>query len=455
MRQPLFFAALYLLGGAFLVGFGPRRERLLCAALAFPLGIALTVFLALALISLGFAVTPLRFGLAWLALLAGFSYAGFRRGAVIDRGTLLVAAIWIVAIGVVAWWMSDRQHAAFPRFVIAISNKIAQRDLELELEWRRITRVGPIVLFLHAVARMFGVLSLSALGPLLVGSLLALLGVAVWNASTRAGASVWWRVVLVVAVLLPQTLALSYARSALALHLLGFVASWMAAEAERDGDAIRPAMVCMGGVALHGYETAFQALAILGVAVFASRVPRRAWAWPLALFSIGLVHWLSVPAGEYRYWGLEKEGMAAIAAFFAIWLAAGARPLARFRPYVAAAFALGGISWIVGQWWIAPAYTPRLLFAVGLPIVLLAVGSIAARRVGRPAVAAPAAPEPAGAFAPFGGHRRAAGLLFVAVVCFVLVTNLRVLARHHRTDAFFHQMFAHDGFHREAASAPR
>ncbi len=473
MDQALLFGGIFVFGAVFAFAFGPRRDPVLCAALAVPVGIATSVLLALALCVIGLPVTQLSMGVITGLALGGAGFAAARRGA-IDRRAQVVIAIWGVAVLFVAYWaatyfepmpkcprrvplciLNGRLHAHEEHVLDVMSGNGEERNLVLDMMWHRLPNTDFFLLVFRTLCRLVGVDRVPALYPVLAVSMGALLAVVTWRLWSRTTAPVWVRALVVVAIaaILTKDLHFAYRNYFLARHLdgaifvFGFAGLWMLAEVERDAAPVPMALVCLAAFALQSPASFVPAALMLAIATCASRIPRAQLASPLAVFTAGALLWLSYPGSEDKFPEDDQLAMAAFGAAFGLWTVLGARSVRRLAPFVAAAMGIAGIAWFGLEWSRSPQLTRQLLMVYLVPIALAALALALSRLVARRAVpVAGTATEAEGPLAMFGGRQRVTLLLFTAVIGWLVVSNTRLYFRNQRKSSVRFQLFAHDLF---------
>jgi len=468
MSQALLFAAVYLLGAMAAFAFGPRRDPLLCAALAFPVGMAACVFLTLSLLVLGLPVTQLSLGVVTAFAFAGASFAAIRRGA-LDRRALLIAAAWLVALGVLAWWAAT--HAILPKCASRVEACILNRrgynhhentlevlarlgetrELALEQMWHRIPNTSFFMLLFHTVCELVDVEVTLPLSRVMRASLLALFVVVAWRLAVRPGATRWWRALAlaVLAVILYRGLRIADRQYFLAellpasIYLFAFVTLWFLAERRRDASPLPVALGCLAAFTLQAPETLLPGVLVLAIAALGSRLPRAQLARPLGAYTFGALLWLSFPATEDKFPDDDQLGMLLFAAAFVVWLSLGGRRGRRLAPFLAAALAGVGVVWLADAWLVDPRWTRQLLVVMFLPFALLFFAFVL--RPHEPAD--PWEVEPAASpLAELGGRRRATALVFACIVTALLIGNVRLYFRNERKMTDRYQLDAHDLF---------
>jgi hypothetical protein len=364
VSQALVYFGWYALGLSVTVALGLGRRAGLAAALAFPLGMALWVTLALAALASG-----ARYD-AWLAAALVAAPMGAALIVARARGTLAqvdlvrlgtctvgaVAAALAVSVLNVAIYSYDSQQLMMFAKVLGL-----QGEMEPKL-WTALSLWGPFQIVAHSPTELIGVEYMYGLGPMTGLALLALFSLILWSILERSGATnpprrtALWCGLVVLALSSPYMMSYHFGyihtNMPTALYLLGFVGLFWLAEFERHPGLVAAAFVCLIAVALMRLEAPLTALLFIALTVFRSNLPRRwlttgmvgytavvgAWLWRLAT---------QLPE-QSRFLSQSKAHLmlAATIAFFGVWLVLDARPLRRLRPRIpqlAAALCIGAL----------------------------------------------------------------------------------------------------------------
>lgn len=300
MSQSFLFLAIQLLGLAVCMAVGPRRTPVLSCALAFPIGLAVTCLLALAMLICRVPYSPWSLGAAMAATAAAATIATARRGA--HRRDLRVAGWWTLAFAIVC--------PALSHFNVAILTNDSDTILATSFSIASAGRLTPENMFWLDGFGVFQVLAHSMFGftgreflyalPLVLGlSFIPMFAVSLWHALDAAGAAARrrsWLVALVTAALFTLSMVdyhVVYIHTNLgsAIYLFGFLALFWIAEIRSDTTWLPPAFICLIAFALHRTETPLVALLFLALTVTGSDLPRRATTGWLAAFTASMVLW--------------------------------------------------------------------------------------------------------------------------------------------------------------------
>jgi len=346
------YLALYLLGVAFQLGFGPRRQTALCCALGFLTGLALWVVAAAVVLASPFAYGERTAIAAYVVPLVVCVVAAGRRWRP-GRRELVIVAAWTAASAVLFVWLCSFDSSRFS----ADSRHIVSSALELPEDGslRYLAGKGGFHILAHSIAQFTSAdynYALSAVTGLALAPLFVVVG---WRGLERLGAAdVRARVLVVIAA--AATVGtynylwhLVYIHNNLgsAVYLFAFAATFWLAELEEDTAYLPAAFLFLAGYTLHRVEAPAFAVILVLITVFPSKLPRRALTIGLAAFTISCALWYGVVLVENapRLTDARKDQLAQVMiALLAAWLVVSRtrlRSLARHLPRaLAAVFAL-------------------------------------------------------------------------------------------------------------------
>jgi len=298
MSQTPVFVAIHLVGLAVVFGLGSRRHPALSCAVAFPVGLAVTVLAALILLVVGIPYTTWTL-LAAVAVMAVGSVLLRRSSAALDRATWRVIGWWtagfcLVSLALSHWNLSlmnwDSHRMVLLGGVIGHEGALEPRTISELQSW------GVFQVIAHSMAAFTRRDYLYSLQPVLGSSLLAIFLLSLWHATGHLGAAGRLRAAAVGLVALALFSLYAFAHHLFFIHtnlgtavyLLGFVVTFWLADLEGDAEAMPVAFVFLFALAIHRIETPIIALIALTATVMTTDLPRRAITPPLAVFT-GLV----------------------------------------------------------------------------------------------------------------------------------------------------------------------
>ncbi len=436
MSQSVLFLALHLVGLLVCLAIGPHRRPALCSALAFPVGLAVIVLLALLLLIAGIPYSAWTLGGA-AAVAVSASIVSIRRREP-SRRTMTVCAAWTLGFAAVVVPLTDVNLVVMSHdsHIFVVLGKVIAWDHELAADvFVRLDHWGVFQIVAQSMAAFTRQDFLYAL-PLVLGlSFIPVFALTLGQALAAPGAS-RRRLIAVVALVTAGLFTINmvgnshlfylHTNLSAAVFLTIFVVLFWLGESEGDATYVPIAFISLAAFALQRTETPLAALLFLPLTVLgSSQLPRRSITLWLGVFTAVVGLWYEVLAQNLS----ANPGFltptrcrlvwVALLAFYGWWLASSWRPIARFNRLMpaivagivalalAAAFIakpghmatsasvwsrtlLGLPFW--GQAWYAivalvllgllmPASRFRQVFVVGIPvsfafILLLAVGRI-------------------------------------------------------------------------------
>lgn len=297
-------AAVYALGVAVAAALWPRRDPLLVAAIAFPIGLAAAVASVLALIFVGAPVTAATLAPVWIGGGLIAAAVAVRRGRAPDAWVIAGLAAAAIAGAIGATWL-DRVSPQ----LVDVARQAREHDLVLDTLWRRLSRIGAFPLVVRTL--------LPAAAVMLAASAVALAVLV----GRRTGAWLLAIALLVASVAITAAVArpvLGAAHVAAAAYLYAFVALWWLAV--RDDAAPALALICLGALALQSTVTPFVAAPALVLALIADRTVREDAVGGAAALVVALIAWWSLVVEAVPYPGLAAAAIAAMAAALALGL---------------------------------------------------------------------------------------------------------------------------------------
>ncbi len=355
MSQAVLYLAVHLLGTAVCFGAGPRRAPALCCALGFPIGLAITVLLALPLLLIG---PPGAFWLLMALMVAVFAAAAIRaarRG--IDRRAIKIACWWTAIFAVVC--------PAITHFNLSFATIDSHRLLVLGIAVSNDGALDPVIFARMDRWGVFHVIAHSLVGltrrdylyalPLTLGvTFIPVFALALSHALGTLGASFPRRSLLVGLVtasmftigMLDHQAMYIHTNFGSAVYLFGFVVLFWIAEIERDASWLPVAFISLIAFALQRPETPLVAVLFLALTVSQSELSPRGIRIGLVVFTVIVAGWFELIA---HYVSIESikitptrvRVVVALLVAFLLWSLASARPFVRrinrFMPAIVAA----------------------------------------------------------------------------------------------------------------------
>jgi len=357
VSQTVLFLAIHLLGLAVCLAVGPRRAPAMCCALAFPIGLAVTVLLALVILLVGVPYGPWSMGPAMVAVATAAAIASARRGLV--RRDLVIAGVWtgIFAIAFlplthfnVALFTNNDSHSIVHQGVIIANDGSLLSD--------SLAKLGKIGVF-QIVSQSMLALSLRDFLyslPLALGlTFIPMFALALWHALRAAGTPTRRRsmpamlVAVVTAALFTMSMVdfhILYVHTNLgsAVYLFGFVALFWIAEVRGDPSWLPLAFVSLTAFALQRTETPLVAALFLAMTLSQTALPRRAVTFWLGGFTLVVAAWFEilahhVPSTAFLTASRNRLMYGLLVVLFLWWLASDTRLVRRVNRWLPALIA--------------------------------------------------------------------------------------------------------------------
>jgi len=355
MTQSLLFVLIHLLGLAICLAIGPRSRPALCCALAFFIGLATVVAVALGLLIARVPYTPWTLAAALAVPLAVSVFAIARRG--IDRRTIAVAAAWSLAFAAMCLPLTavNLSIMTYDSHIFATLGKIIGDDRALAADvLARLHEWGVFQVLAQSLAVFVGEDLLYGLAPVFGLAFAPLFALSLAHAVEAQCGPIRHRIAwvgLVTAALFTIGMVAYHAfylhtNMGSAIYLFGYVVFFWLAEVEREPKHMSIAMICLIALALQRTETPLVAMIFLALTVTQSSLPRRAIAGWLTIFVAVVGLWYEVLArhvsldGAFLTPGRCRMVSGALVAFWLYWLASRAaivRAINRFVPAAVAA----------------------------------------------------------------------------------------------------------------------
>ncbi len=307
MTQPVVFVALYLLGLSFHLGFGPRRQPALCCALGFVTGLALWVLCAGIALELPVPYDATTAKAAYLIPFTVCSAVTAVRWRPTPRQVAIVVA-WTLASAVFYIWLASFDSSRFS----ADSRHIVSAGLKLpsEKSFRYLSSKGAFQLLAHSIAKFTPDDYLYALSSATGLALAPLFIVVGWRGLDRLGGRGAAPRALVVVTAVATVTAYNYLwhlvyihnNLASAVYVFAFAAMFWLAELEQDTAYLPGAVLFLIAYGLQRVEAPVFALPLAVIAIFPSKLPRRALTIAFAVFC----GWFAIWYGEVVATGSER-----------------------------------------------------------------------------------------------------------------------------------------------------
>jgi hypothetical protein len=350
MTQPGFFALAYAVGLAFNLAVGPRRDALLCSALAFPCGLTLWVLGALVGVASGMDGTVSGAGaLAVAGGLSAWAIVRRRERSIAWAPLAAYAAVFVVGAALLSTVSLAKLSPDSLQYIRLATVFARGGHLDATAAFFLADR-GAFTFLAYAAAGIAGVDYLYALPQVLGMAFVGLFGANTARAPAsegvgpRAAALAAAGVTAAVMSTYLVTYHMVYVHSNLgsALYLFGFAAPFWLAERRDDPSALAPAFLCLIAFSLERVEAPLFTALFAALAAWPSRLPRRLLAAGLAATGGVTVAWLLrlavvIPAGDFL-----TPGRAVVLSVLVLAPLAGL-PLARRLPRGALARLPGGL----------------------------------------------------------------------------------------------------------------
>jgi hypothetical protein len=355
MTQVPLFLALHVVGLAIAIAWGPRSRPGLCCALGFPIGLASTVIMVLALLVVGLPYDRWTFvGSATLLAVAVIPLAFRRR---LARGTAPLVIGWTLSFAVVAAALSsgsfvlmsyDSHEFLMLGRVIAADGALAAGTIVELQAWGVFQAIAQSLFLATSEDYLF------ALQPLLAASFLPLFALSLWDGVTALGANGRHAKLLVALVTTALFTTYMFQRHFLYIHtnlasaiyLTSFALLFWLAEVHRDPSVVPVALLCLLAFSLQRVEAPVFALMFLVLTVVPSTLPRRAIVPSLTLFTMIVAGWYEVLArhapadGEFLTPTRCRSFGAGVVTFYIYYLVAEWPPLRRLGRWLPEGVAL-------------------------------------------------------------------------------------------------------------------
>jgi hypothetical protein len=305
MSQAALLVGFHLVGLAACLAFGPRRHPALTCALAFPVGLALVVLIALGLLVAGIPYRPATLGGAvTLAIAACLAVVRTRPP---GRALRVTAAWWTAGVAAAAAALAAVNLVVMTHdsHTFVILGGVIARDGALAGDvFRQLDEWGVFTVVAQSIGGLAGLDFFPAL-PLALGlSFIPVFALTLHHGLAAGGAPDRRRVLVVglvtVALFTNQMVAfhLAYLHSNLgsAIYLFGFVVGFWLCEVEGDPEGLPVAFLCLIALALQRTETPLVALLFAALTVPQSGLPRAALTRGLIAFTVVVAGWFELLA---------------------------------------------------------------------------------------------------------------------------------------------------------------
>jgi len=301
MSQVFLYLALHLLGVAVCLAFGPRRRTLLCAALGFPIGLAVAVAIELLMLGLGIPFTVAT-GLGAAALVLSACLAVLRTRGWPEARDWSLLLRWTAGFTVGAALLSVLNFSILTydsHYIVMTGSILAQDGAFAPSIMERLGDYGVFEVLAHSLVMFTRQTFLFSLAPVFAASTVALFGVVLDLALDALEVRVPRRRLLVALVTAATFSAYMLFRHAFYIHtnlgsatyLFGFCALFWLSEVEESTDALPIAFIALTALGLHRIEAPLVCVLFLSLTVLGSRLPARAVLVPLAGFTLATIGW--------------------------------------------------------------------------------------------------------------------------------------------------------------------
>ncbi len=355
MSQAVLYLALHVLGTAVCFAVGPRRAPALCCALGFPIGLAVTVLLALPILLVGL---PGAFWLLMALMVAVFAAAAIRaarRG--IDRRAIVIACWWtaIFAVACPAITHFNLSFTSIDSHRLLVLGMVVANDGALDPRvFAQMDRWGVFHVIAHSLVGFARRDYLYALPFALGVTFIPVFALALSHALGTVGASIPRRSLLVGLVtaslftigMVDHHMLYIHTNLGSAVYLFGFVVLFWIAEIERDTSWLPLAFISLIAFALQRPETPMVAVLFLALIVSQSELSPRGIRIGLVVFTVIVAGWFEliashVSADSLKITPTRVRAVVALLVAFLLWSLASRRPLLRridrFMPAIVAA----------------------------------------------------------------------------------------------------------------------
>jgi hypothetical protein len=305
VSQAPLFIALHAIGVALCLAFGPRRHPALCAALGFPVGLAVIVLLALALLVLGVPFAP--WSLAAVAVLPVAAAVVALRRRPLERRAWIVAGWWTAGFAALCPVLTDLNLVLMTHdshIFVNLGRAIAYRGELPSDVFALLDEWGVFQVVAQALVTVTAVDFLYALPVVLGLSFVPVFALTLWHGLAAQGAPVERRALLVAlatlavfsSAMVAFHLAYLHSNMGSAVYLFGYVVLFWLAEVEDEPAYLPVAFLCLIGLALMRTETPIVAVLFLALTVAQSHLPRRDLTRAMIAFTAVVGLWFEVLA---------------------------------------------------------------------------------------------------------------------------------------------------------------
>jgi hypothetical protein len=370
MTQAPLFIAIYLLGLAINLAWGPRARLSSCCALGFPVGLAATVVIVLIMLVVGLPYNGWTLASAALLVVVAATVALRPR---LSRAAALTAAGWALGFAVVASALSyanfslmtaDSHQFVMLGRVIGADGAFAEGTISELQGW------GVFQAIAHSLFRLTREDYLYALQPVLAASFLPVFVLSLWAGVEALGAQ--GRPAKLLVALITTALFSIYmfhrhflyihTNLAAAIYLFGFALLFWLAEMSQDASGIPVALLCLLGFTLQRIEAPVFTLIFLVVCVAPSQLPRRAITPWLTALTVIVAAWYEVLArhvpadGEFLTPTLSRLFGGFVVAFYAYYLGVAWPPIRRLGRWLPQSMALVCLLGLVASFVLKPSH---------------------------------------------------------------------------------------------------
>lgn len=300
VSQSLLFVPLHILGVLVCLAIGPRNRIPLCAALGFPVGLAVYVLSTLTLLALGvpyrlFSIAPLCAAIMLVCALSLVRAGGLslRSYKIIGAWTAVFALLSVVVCSInIAILSYDSHILVMWGVVIGEDGQLVTKTMQELSSW------GVFQPLAHSAAQFLPQEYLYSLSPHLGLSFVAVFALcfahglkALGLEQTPLRAVALVTAALVTIFFFQRHFIYIHNNLSTSVYLFYFVSLFWIAETDKDTQLLPIAFLCLSVCAIQRVETPLFALLFAVLAVFPSRLPRLALAKGLIGFTLVAVGW--------------------------------------------------------------------------------------------------------------------------------------------------------------------
>jgi hypothetical protein len=347
MSQVALLFLIHVLGLALTVAWGPRKDTVVCCALAFPAGVAAAGALALATLYVSAPFVGVIAGGA-LAIFAAAIWRARGRWRPGRRDLLIIGVGSAVFLGF-AILFSLRDATALlglpAHRIVLIAQTLGADGTSFDPAlWAALSESGPLLAAAYGLAEVVDGDYLYALQPVLSVCVIAVVATAGERGGKLLGAPWWARAAAVscgalalAGLFILHPVVVLVDSSALAVvYVTCFLAVWWLAEIRDDASMTPVALLCLAALFLLSAHGALFGLLLLAIAIFPSTLAGRDLEFRIGVTVAALVAWLAAaaqdfPAGALLFDTGEAQGLlVGLIVLYLVWVIARSSVSVRF-----------------------------------------------------------------------------------------------------------------------------